>query len=471
MATLTNNIKQVINQVLPKPSLHHHASTPHTLRERMAYYHTPGVSVAVINNFEVEWARGFGFADADSKTKVSTRTMFQAGSISKAVAALVVMRLVENQVLSLDADVSSYLSSWQVPSQHSWRPKITLRQLLSHTAGLTVHGFLGYQTSEALPSVVQVLNGEWPANTPPVEADLLPGLQYRYSGGGTTVIQQLLEDVMSKPFPELARKLVFAPLDLKHSTYEQPPTKQWLPHLATAHPWKGIAMTGKYHIYPEMAAAGLWTNALDLATLGAELLSVLKNKPNRKLLGKETLQAMLLPQLRHQKIGDGEYVGLGFFCNGQDDTFYFGHDGWDEGFVADLRLYKNAGKGAVVMLNSNEGAPLLDEIMRGIAKVYDWPGVFAAPKVKPLKQPNAYAGRYVSPDGADFRIIAKGKNLSLEYGNQAALPLFPISDTEFFAKATNTKVVFRRNKRGSVTSLTVQQDGYEVKARRRINRK
>lgn len=458
-------IKRIINSLLPSTGLEGRFDSPRSLRDRLAHYHTPGVSIAVINDFEIEWAQGWGVCDARSKNKVTTKTLFQAGSISKPIFALGVMRLAQEGQLSLDEDIHHYLSAWRVPANAGWQPRITLRQLLSHTAGLTVHGFPGYQASEMLPTVTQILNGEFPANTAKVEVNILPGTQFRYSGGGTTVAQQVLVDTLKKPFPQIMCELVLGPLGLTNSTYEQPLPKGWAKEAATAHPWKGIPLKGKFHTYPEMAAAGLWTTATDLAKVGVELLKVFHERKEPALLTKETIEAMLLPQLDHQKVGEGDFVGLGFFCKDKDDGFQFGHGGWDEGFVAQMQFYKNTGMGAVVMINSNEGYPLLDEIMHAIAREYEWPN--ALPKEKTavsLANINAYTGLYTSKAGTQFRIIAMGAGLMLQHGQQPPLPIFPSSEVEFFTKVVNMNIRFEMDDKTGVVSLTVSQEGNQIKA-------
>lgn len=458
-------IKRIINSLLPSTGLEGRFDSPRSLRDRLAHYHTPGVSIAVINDFEIEWAQGWGVCDARSKNKVTTKTLFQAGSISKPIFALGVMRLAQEGQLSLDEDIHHYLSAWRVPANAGWQPRITLRQLLSHTAGLTVHGFPGYQASEMLPTVTQILNGEFPANTAKVEVNILPGTQFRYSGGGTTVAQQVLVDTLKKPFPQIMRELVLGPLGLTNSTYEQPLPKGWAKEAATAHPWKGIPLKGKFHTYPEMAAAGLWTTATDLAKVGVELLKVFHERKEPALLTKETIEAMLLPQLDHQKVGEGDFVGLGFFCKDKDDGFQFGHGGWDEGFVAQMQFYKNTGMGAVVMINSNEGYPLLDEIMHAIAREYEWPN--ALPKEKTavsLANINAYTGLYTSKAGTQFRIIAMGAGLMLQHGQQPPLPISPSSEVEFFTKVVNMNIRFEMDDKTGVVSLTVSQEGNQIKA-------
>lgn len=466
---IDHRIKHIINNLLPVTGLEGKFSLPQTVRSRLAYYHTPGISIAVINDFEIEWAKGFGLRDGRYRTKVTTETLFQAGSISKPIFALAVMRLAQDGQLNLDEEIHHYLSSWRVPANEGWQPKITLRQLLSHTAGLTVHGFPGYQSSEKLPTVTKILNGEHPANTAKVEVNILPGTQFRYSGGGTTVAQQALVDLLKKPFPQIMRETVFEPLGLTNSTYEQPLPGSWAKRAATAHPWKGIPLKGKFHTYPEMAAAGLWTTATDLARVGVELLQVLHARRAPTLLTQETIESMLRPQLDHQKVGEGEFVGLGFFCNGKEAGFHFGHGGWDEGFVAQMRFYKDIGKGAVVMINSNEGYPLLDEIMRALAYEYEWPDALPKEK-KPASLTNLheYTGLYATKTGMQFQVNVVGDSLALQHGQQPPLPIFPSSEIEFFTKALNTGIRFEKDDQARVVALTISQEGNQIKADRQV---
>lgn len=256
--------ERVINNLLPTMVLEGKFGLPKNLYERLAHYHTPGISITVINDFAIEWACGFGVCEVGTTREVTPDILFQAASISKPVFALAVMRLVQEGQLDLDEDVNNYLTSWRVPAIADWQPRITLRQLLSHTAGLTVHGFPGYRNSELLPNTVQVLNGEPPANTDKVEVNIIPGIHHRYSGGGTTVAQQVLVDVLGKPLPEIMHELVLDPLGMTNSTYQQPLSNNWLTKTATAHSFSGVPLAGKHHVYPEMAAAGLWTTPSDL---------------------------------------------------------------------------------------------------------------------------------------------------------------------------------------------------------------
>jgi CubicO group peptidase (beta-lactamase class C family) len=344
-----------------------------TLDDRMRELCTPGVSVADIENFEVAWARGFGVRRMGESAAVQSDTPFQTGSISKVVFALAVMRLCQDNRIDLDADIRTYLKSWQIPAgDDGWGPRINLRQLLSHTAGTTVHGFPRYPAGGTRPSLPQILDGVPPANTSPIFVDLVPGLQFRYSGGGTTIAQLAVTDVVGTAFPDLMRELVLAPLKMEDSSFEQPPSPRLADRAAVGHSQNGIPIPGGWHVYPEMAAAGFWSTAPDLARLGAALMRCLRGEITGLALSRESLAAMLRPQLPDQAEGS-EFVGLGWFCAGEGDAFRFGHTGGNHGFLAALRLYPATGQGAAVMINSHQGWPLLEELPDAIEREYGWP--------------------------------------------------------------------------------------------------
>lgn len=430
-------IDRVINNLQVGTSLDRIYKTK-TLSNQLEKYHTPGVSIAVINNGEIEWARGFGKRDLVSNQPVDINTLFEAGSVSKPVFALTVMRLYEKGVVDLDEDVNTYLKSWQVPKSGNWQPKITLRQLLSHTAGLTVHGFPGYLPSESLPSLPQILIGEAPANTPAVEVNILPGRTYRYSGGGTTVAQLAIQDLMNKALPDIADQELFQPLDLALSTYQQPLPYELEKMASTAYPYKGQPIYGRFHIYPEMAAAGLWTNPTELATLLIEVQKSIKGKSN--LLKKETVEEMLAPQ----KVA--KHIGIGFFLESKGDSARFGHGGWDEGFVTTVTAYKNLGMGAVIMVNSNEGFPIMDEIIRSIAQEYGWPDYVDSPPkfVTELEGIEDYAGIY-SGEQSEVQVNVNGDLLTLQYENQDPITLRQTTSGEFRCDHLNLQVTFKYN--------------------------
>ncbi len=432
-----------------------------TLDDRMRELCTPGVSVAVIENFEVAWARGFGVRRMGESVPVQPDTPFQTGSISKAVFALAVMRLCQDKRIDLDADIRTYLKSWQIPAgDDGWVPRINLRRLLSHTAGTTVHGFPGYPADGAWPSLAQILDGVPPANTSPIFVDLVPGLQFRYSGGGTTIAQLAVTDVIGTAFPDFMRELVLAPLKMEDSSFEQPPSSRLAERAAVGHPANGIPVPGGWHVYPEMAAAGLWSTAPDLARLGAALMRCLRGEITDLGLSRESLAAMLRPQLPDQAEGS-EFVGLGWFCAGEGDAFRFGHTGGDHGFLADLRLYPATGQGAAVMINSNQGWPLLEELARAIEREYGWP--VAAQATSDTSIPVHLAGTYRDNAGRVFRVEQAGDTFLLWVGDQDPIRLIPSSDGVLSAQMPEIKVRLAHRAEGS-PAITLTQGGKTFEA-------
>ncbi|MBA3344485.1 MAG: serine hydrolase [Gemmatimonadales bacterium] len=461
-STIQRRIDRVVRALLVETPLTGRYSTA-TLMQRMRYYHTPGVSIAVINRSRLEWARGFGVREAGAGDSVTDRTLFQAASISKPIFAMAVMRLAQERRLDLAQDVNTYLQSWKVPPSEGWQPLVTLRQLLSHSAGMTVHGFPGYLRSETLPTLLQALDGEGPANTPPVRVNLLPGTQLRYSGGGTAVAQQLVVDVLGRPFPEIMRDVVLQPVGMANSTYQQPLPDSLARYAATAHPWKARPVEGKWHVYPEMAAAGLWTTASDLARAGIEMQRALTGDTSR-LLSPEIAQEMLTPQPALQ----GQ-IGLGFFLEGEGDSTRFHHSGWNEGFVARMTVYRKGGYGAVVMMNSNEGADMLSEIMRAIAREYEWPGyVEERPpsRALPASVLRRYLGRYASAAGLRFLVREEAGTLLLSHGRGRPAALAPVAPDSFAMPALNATVSFTADKRRRITALLLEQEGSTIVAKR-----
>jgi CubicO group peptidase (beta-lactamase class C family) len=338
------------------------------VRELMKAYNDPALSIAVIDDYRIAWTKAYGVVGADDSRPVNDHTLFQAGSISKPVAATAMLHLVESGRLSLDEDVNKYLTTWKVPeNEFTANAKVTLRRLASHTAGTTVHGFPGYEVGAAQPTIAQILDGTTPANTDPVRVDFLPGSKARYSGGGVTIEQLVLTDVTGEPFPELLRKWVFDKLDLRDSTFEQPLPPARAAHAAHGAHSDGKPVKGNWHVYPEMAAAGLWTTPTDLAKFAIETALAEEGK-SAKVLNTATTRERLTPQ------PGTDNIGLGFFLPPKSPG-EFGHDGADEGFQASLVMNAKSGKGVVIMTNSENGTLIAWELIRSVAREYAWTSI------------------------------------------------------------------------------------------------
>jgi len=436
---------------------------PRSLDERMRQLFTPGVSVAVVDGFELAWAGGFGVRKRGEQGAVSADTLFQAASISKPVFALAVMRLAKSGALDLDADINDYLVSWRVPDNRGWQPRVTLRQLLSHTAGTTEHGFAGYPASAPLPTLIEVLNGVPPANSGAIVVDLLPGLQARYSGGGTTIAQQAVIDVLRRPLPDVMRELVLDPLRMTRSSFEQPLPARLAGDVAVAHGWDGAPIAGDWHTYPEAAAAGLWTTAADLARLASELMRILRGDASALGIDRDAISEMLMPQLPDQK-ADGRYYGIGWLCFGQGEAFRFGHTGHNEGYLSSMWLLPERGKAAIMLLNSNRGFPLREEIVAAIGRQYEWASSADTSEMVALSPDVDYAGTYRDAAGFMFHVAQSEDGLLLEFGGQKALPLDPVAPLEFASTALDLSVRFAVGEHGGTMSMTVNQAGKVIVA-------
>jgi len=387
-----------------------------TLAERMRHHRVESVAVALIRDYRIAWEATAGLADREEGRKATLETLFQAGSISKPVAAAILLREAQKGTFRLDVDVNTYLKGWKLPANElTLGEKVTLERILAHGAGLTVHGFPGYAPGQPIPSVPQVLDGVAPANTPAVRVDLLPGSRWRYSGGGYTVAQLAMTDTLGRPFPELARRLWLAPSGMSRSTFAQPLPPGRLAFAAAGYRRDGTPVVGKRHVYPEMAAAGLWTTAGDLARFAISIQRSLRGDEG-SLLGRPLAERMVTPF-----IGD-HGLGFGIQTPGSTES-YFGHGGADEGFRALLEAHRG-GWGAAVMTNSDNGIELALEIARGLARQEGWRGYLPEP-VTPValsaEERQALTGRYrlngdevIAIEAADDRLLGRSAGAEFE---------------------------------------------------------
>jgi CubicO group peptidase (beta-lactamase class C family) len=458
-SALEKRIQNIQDGLLPAVFIKDEPGQTSKLADRMASLHVPGVSVAVIHNGQIEWARGFGVTKIGGPP-VTPETLFQAASISKPVTALAVLRLVQAAKLDLDTDVNRYLKTWKVPdNDFTAKTKVTLRELLTHTAGMTVHGFPGYASNEQLPTVIQVLNGEKPANTSAIRVDTTPGTTWRYSGGGYVIVQQLLEDVTGKPFPKLMQELVLGPMGMTHSTYEQPLPATRLAEAAMPYHEDGQPVAGGPHTYPEMAPAGLWTTPSDLARYAIEIQKALAGKSD-KVLSAATARQMLTPGMNHWGLGPG--------TGGSSEHAYFTHGGANEGFRCNFIAYEN-GDGAFIMTNGDRGGEIAGEVLRAIAHEYNWPDFQPTERVLAKVDPkifDGYVGSYRLAPTIVETVTRNGEKLYVQLTGQDKLEMFPRSDREFFLKEVDAQLTFEAGADGKATQLTLHQNGSDYLAPR-----
>lgn len=405
-----------------------------TLAERLAHYRVPGLSLAIIDGGRVVHAEGVGLANAVTGERVERDTLFQACSMSKPLAGLAVMRAVDRGELDLDAPVNSYLRSWRLPDSGAYSARdVTLARLLSHSAGVSVPGFKGYRAGQPLPTTLQVLDGLPPANSAPVRIVLPPGEQEEYSGGGSTIVQRVLEETSGEAFPSLLQKDVLQPLGMSQSTFAQPLPVARAAKAASGHDGQGQPVPGGSHIYPEYAAAGLWTTAADYALFLIGLQRAAASAPDAILSASAAGRMMTA-------VGDSSY-GIGPELAGAGETLRFGHSGGNAGFCCDSRAYLHLGKGAVVLLNGEgadkSGWSLTRELMNAIARAYAWPDFLRPERHVVTIAPQAaraVEGEYRS-EGGDvvINIRAESGTLVARVGAEPPMPLLALSDVEFFS--------------------------------------
>ncbi|MBR0696381.1 serine hydrolase [Bradyrhizobium lablabi] len=442
--------------------------TPMKLADRMNELHVPGVSIAVIHGGAIEWARGFGNAVIGGPP-VGPETLFQAGSISKPVTAVAALALVQAGKLDLDADVNLALRSWRIPRHPFSQSKVTLRRLLSHSAGTTVSGFAGYQAGQPIPSLAEILDGTPPANSAPVRVEHEPGKQTQSSGGGYAIVQQLLIDVTGRPFPALLDDTVLAPIGMTRSSFAQPLPADRLRMAAMPYQANGVPVPGGPHIYPELAAAGLWSTPTDLAHLLLVVLDALAGRANC-LLSQSMAAGMFSPVLGNVDVlppGLGLY-GLGWLVRGSTPNRQFWHNGVNDGFVNTMVLFEN-GEGAVVMTNGWGGQVLVGEILRSIAAEYCWPD--RQPRVRKLAAVSPQAldrllGTYQFTPTFSICITREGDRVFSQATGQARNEVFPESDRDFFFKVVDAVLSFDADSPTAAMQLNFRQDGKDHVAKR-----
>jgi CubicO group peptidase (beta-lactamase class C family) len=463
LAAQSPDASRIERMLRPRVRVVNEPDTAFNIVDRMRQYHIPGLSLAVIDGNRIVFARGYGVEEFGGTRAIDTTTLFQAGSISKPVFASGLMALVQQGKLDLDADVNRYLTSWKMPSSRFTEQKpITLRRLMTHTAGLTVWGFPGYGVGKPVATVQQVLDGSPPANTPAVRNDTFPDAMWRYSGGGITIAQLVTTDVTGEPFPALMHRLVMRPAGMTRSTYEQ-----MLPasvRSAAGHERMDTPVPGRAHIYPEMAAAGLWTTAPELARWAIALTKAYRGESS-EFLSQAMAKAMVSRQVEVQapyRSALSPAWGIGVSVGGDHEAFHFSHGGRDEGFIASLFMWPTSGRGIAIMANGVNGA-IFDEINRAFGEIY---GIENGVRIERRSAQveaaslDALVGAYkgTAPNGATqiIDVTRGGNRLILAARNgQVVRTVTPGENDTFFDRESPFTVTFERdaNTRGKSLSF------------------
>lgn len=458
-AAFLERIEQVENGLLPAICIKGEPPLRKNLEAQMKEMKVPAASIAVINNGQVEWAKAYGVLSTNDSQTADTKTLFQAGSVSKPVAAFAMLTLVQKGVVNLDEDVNQKLISWKIPeNEFTAVKKVALRHLLSHSSGFNVIGFDGYKRSDPIPTITQTLDGLKPANNPPIRVEFVPFSKMSYSGGGFNVAQQLVEDVTQMSFAQFMKTILLDPLEMKESTFDFLDFDT--PNVALAHPTHGEPMEGGWKSYPESAAAGLWTTPHDLAKWLIQIQESLTEK-NSGVLNKDLSDQMVTPQVAVH--------GLGPMINGEGDKLELSYKGRTDGFTCGFVSFPYLKQGAVVMINAGNEAAFVDCVLRSVASAYNWPSYSVKIKETMDLAPQdmeKYVGRYgwgeKENDIYDLFVSKENGELFLKMGNASYLyRLYPEAKNRFFLLDIGYDIVFNEVD-GSITNLTIiVQPGFE----------
>ena len=430
-----------------------------SVEDRLTHYNCPGVSVCVIDKGDIADAAGFGAVTPNGRA-VDADTIFAGASISKPVTAVLALQLVEQGKLSLDAPINGYLKSWKLPENAFTREvPVTLRHLLSHRAGTTVHGFGAYPREKQAPTLLDVLNGTPPSPTPAVVVDKLPGTSVRYSGGGTQIIQLLLEEMTGVNFANLAAQKVFDPLGMRRTTFRQPLPSDLEPYAAIGHHADGRQVNGRFTFTPQLAAGGIYTTGPDYARFMIECRNAWLGKRN-VLISQDIAQEMMTGQ------GGGQF-GLGWEIFGRGTNTRFAHGGSNEGYQCNTLCNLEKGWGGVVLTNSLSGIILYYELLNGLADAFGWQGYLRPPrkirKLSPQEQAQ-YVGRYKIVSGLeapyldiwiqDGHLYSRVEGLILP-----ARPVFMDVSGRFFTQQTPGETQFIHDDTGRAVGLIAYAQG------------
>jgi CubicO group peptidase (beta-lactamase class C family) len=447
-------IKEVENNITGNLLLND--EKPGTITERMAKYHVKGLSIAVIYDHKIAWAKGYGWADEAEKKPMTTETLFEPGSISKTLNAVGILKLAQDKKVDLYTDVNTYLTSWKFPYDSlSKGKKITLADILSHNAGLSVHGFPGHDINGPVPTVFEVLDGKSPSFTPAVRSMFEPGVKFQYSGGGTTISQVLLTDVTKQVYDVWMYENVLKPIGMVNSTYAQPPAKDKQALCASAYNRDGSPVSHKFHVYPEQAAAGLWMTPSDLCNYIIDMQLAYKGKAS-KVLSPEMVKLHLTPY-------NNGPTAMGTFIEDHDGAKYFEHGAGNDGFCGDFFGSLDEGYGVVIFLNTDDGK-ILPEVINSVAKAYNWKNFYREPRraksiVVDTRILDTYEGIYLFED--QWAAIGKKDPDYHFYTNGMYVKMHYTTPTHFFNEEFGSEKEMIKDAKGIVTGYTRTMNGKE----------
>ena len=448
-------IREVENNITGNVIVNQEA--PRTIEEQMKHYGIKGMSIAVIHNYRIDWAKGYGWADETEKRPVTPETLFEPGSISKSLNAVGILKLAQEKKLDLYTDINTYLRSWKFPYDSlSKGKKITLADILSHQAGLSVHGFPGHSITGDIPTIYQVLDGQAPALTPAVRSEFEPGLKFQYSGGGTSISQVILTDITGQPYDQWMYEQVLQPIGMINSSYSWPKPGINPERYATAYHADGTPVYNKFHVYPEQAAAGLWMTPSDLCRYIIDMQLAYKG-------GKSAVLDAEMVKLHLTPYNNGP-AAMGTFIDNLDGATYFQHGAGNDGFCGQFFASLEEGNGVVIFLNT-ENFSLVFDVINSVAKAYDWKNFYHEPKRKntepvitvPDNVLDTYTGIYFFDD--QWASVERKDGKLCFYTDGTYADMYFTSETTFFNREFAAVKAFRKDQKGKVCGYTRVVEG------------
>jgi CubicO group peptidase (beta-lactamase class C family) len=424
------------------------------LAPQMEAMHVPAVSMAAIRDGQLDWAQAYGVT-ALGGARANPRTLFGAASMSKPLTALGVLKLVEEGKVDLDTEVNHYLKRWKIPDNaFTSEKKVTVRELLNHTSGIGTHNGELYDPGQPIPTLLQMLNGEKPAKSPPVQVEAAPGTKWAYSNGGYLVLQLLIEDVTSEGFAHYMKRAILDPTGMEDSTFEAPLPQDWASRGATAY-WEDgkSGIPPEKFVEPNLAAGGLWSTPTDMAKFLMEIQREYGGT-SQKLLHQRTVQMMATPGMTGW--------GLGFRVGGSAANPVLSHEG--SGVFQDEMLIYLRGNGLVVMTSGGDGAQLKDELIRSAGSVYGFPDFQPLERTAVEVAPDVLS-RYPGTYGFVKVALEEGKLTAEIPEGSRPQALFAESPTHFFVLDGPQELEFEitGQKADGVVFITPMNHGMHLK--------
>ena len=439
MADEATKLQVAVEQGLRQPVVYENETVPtFSVPDRLSFYKVPGLSFALIDNGKVAWSSGYGKLSSSSDKPVTRNTLFQAASLAKPVTAFAVMRMHDKAKIDINKPITEYLKSFQLPVEQADANKvINFENLLNHSSGLSAGGYMGYAQGDAIPTDIQTLLGQEPANTKAVKVELAAGKQVMYSGAGYTLAEVALQDEFGRPFEQLMATWVLQPLNMQHSSFDMAYPQQTKVEVALGHDSTGAVIEGGWRVHPEQAAAGLWSTATDLASLAAELTKGYHGKSD--VISKRSARQMLAPVKPSEDLSAyfGGQPAMTFVTDGEGERFLFKHNGGNSGYRSFMIMYPETGDGAVFLTNSDAGFSVGFDMIRAASAVYNWPDykakAYRKRKVDVSKQ-SRLLGDYVFENGVQVSLIEslQADGIAVLFPNGDIYPLSAVEDKHQF---------------------------------------